>query len=84
MHAMVCGLLFNQALFSCFFSGTSDLAAVRRRERQAHLAAKVQDMRHRLHESEEGRTGPSAWSPYLVVAAFASVLAFIGLKWLFF
>lgn len=81
---MSCVLLFGHSLSSCFFSGTSEVAGVRRRERQVQLAAKVQDMHQRLQESEEERTRPAGWSPYLIMAAFASVLLFVGLKWLFF
>ena len=67
-------------LASC--SGSSEVAGMRRRERQAHLAARVQDMRQRLQQSEEDRMG-TGWSPYLIVLAFTSVLVFLGLKWLF-
>ena len=70
-------------LASC--SGNSNVAGLRRRERQANLAAKVQDMHQRLQKSEEDRMRPlgAGWSPYLIMAAFAGVLLFLGLKWLF-
>ena len=61
------------------------MAGVRRRQRDAQLAAKVQGMRQRLQESEENRGRPlgTPWSPYLILVAFAGVLVFFGLRWLF-